>query len=120
MAWNCSPETMRGRNALLALGVQGKNTAEMSEYARHAEELAPDALIAMPPSAGKSQSDYGEYFRALAKLTKLPVIIQASGGARGLAMHDKSHMLLVNLEYEEQDDLHTIAILPSAQCRTFS
>ena len=70
---------------MLALGVQGKNTAEMSEYARHAEELAPDALIAMPPSAGKSQNDYGEYFRALAKLTKRPVIIQSSGGARGLA-----------------------------------
>ena len=78
-------KTIRGRNAVLALGVQGKNTAEMLEYARRAEELAPDALIAMPPTTGKSQDDYREYFRSLGRLTQRPVIIQTSGGARDLA-----------------------------------
>ena len=33
------------------LGVQGADTAEMLDYARHAEALQPDAVIAMPPSA---------------------------------------------------------------------
>ena len=41
----------QGRKAALVLGVQGRNTAEMLEYARRAEALAPDAMIAMPPSA---------------------------------------------------------------------
>ena len=55
----------QGRKTALVLGVQGRNTAEMLEYARRAEALAPDAMIAMPPSAAKSVDEYREYFRAL-------------------------------------------------------
>src|SRR5438034_338364 len=46
---------------------------------------APTAMIAMPPTTGKSMDDYREYFRALAAVTKRPVIVQTSGGARDLA-----------------------------------
>lgn len=74
----------RGKTVALVLGVQGKDTAEMLEYARHAEALAPDAMIAMPPSAARSIDEYREYFRALARATSRPVIIQTSGGARDL------------------------------------
>jgi 4-hydroxy-tetrahydrodipicolinate synthase len=66
------------------LGVQGKDTSEMLEYARRAEALAPDALIAMPPTSARSLDDYASYFRALAAVTKRPVIIQTSGGAPSL------------------------------------
>lgn len=75
-------KAMRAKKAVLALGVQGKNTAEMLEYAKRAEELAPDAFIAMPPSSGQSMDDYREYFRALAKVTQRPVILQSSTGGR--------------------------------------
>jgi dihydrodipicolinate synthase/N-acetylneuraminate lyase len=75
---------IRGRKAVLGLGVQGRNTEEMLEYARHAEGLGPDAMIAMPPSSGQSVEDYREYFRALAQATRRPVIVQTSGGARDL------------------------------------
>jgi len=68
----------------LVLGVQGRDTEEMLEYARHAESLAPDALIAMPPTDATSQEDYRAYFRALGQLTQRPVIVQTSGGADGL------------------------------------
>jgi 4-hydroxy-tetrahydrodipicolinate synthase len=74
----------QGKKAALVLGVQGRDTAEMIEYARRAEALAPDALIAMPPGTGTSQDEYREYFRALAKVTARPVILQTSGGARDL------------------------------------
>src|SRR6185295_15120126 len=74
----------RGKTPALVLGVQGKDTAEMLEYARAAEALAPDALIAMPPTSAKSLDDYASYFRALAAVTKRPVIIQTSGGAPSL------------------------------------
>jgi 4-hydroxy-tetrahydrodipicolinate synthase len=77
-------EASRGLNAALVLGVQGKDAAEMIEYAHHAESLAPDAMIAMPPSAAHSIEEYREYFRALAKATSRPVIVQTSGGARDL------------------------------------
>jgi 4-hydroxy-tetrahydrodipicolinate synthase len=74
----------QGKKSALVLGVQGKDTADMLEYARRAEALAPDAMIAMPPTAATSQDDYREYFRALAKVTTRPVIVQTSGGARNL------------------------------------
>jgi|SRR5262245_2081161 len=75
----------RGKTTALVLGVQGRDTAEMLEYAKRAEALEPDAMIAMPPSAAHSIDEYREYFRALAKTTSRPVIVQTSGGARDLA-----------------------------------
>ena len=74
----------KGRTTALVLGVQGKDTAEMLEYARRAEALAPDAMIAMPPSAATSLDEYRAYFRALAQVTGRPVIIQTTGGAPAL------------------------------------
>jgi dihydrodipicolinate synthase/N-acetylneuraminate lyase len=75
---------VRGKGTALVLGVQGKDTAEMLEYAQRAEALAPDAMIAMPPSAAHSIDEYREYFHALARATSRPVIVQTSGGARDL------------------------------------
>jgi dihydrodipicolinate synthase/N-acetylneuraminate lyase len=74
----------RGKATALVLGVQGRDTAEMLEYAQRAEALAPDALIAMPPSSARSIDEYRDYFRALARTTSRPVIVQTSGGARDL------------------------------------
>ena len=64
----------------LCLGVQGKDTDDMLNYARHAERLAPAALISRPPDSGKTQDDMREYWRALASVTNLPVIQQTTGG----------------------------------------
>ena len=75
----------QGRKTALVLGVQGRNTAEMLEYARRAEALAPDAMIAMPPSDARSVDDYREYFRALGQATSRPVFVQTSGGVKDLA-----------------------------------
>ena len=74
----------QGRKTALVLGVQGQSTTEMLEYARRAEALAPDALIAMPPSAARSLDEYREYFRALGQATSRPVFVQTSGGAKEL------------------------------------
>ncbi len=73
-----------GKKAALVLGVQGPNTETALEYARHAEELAPDALIAIPPTEAKSLEDFGNYYRALARATKRPLFIQTTGGAKGI------------------------------------
>jgi 1-pyrroline-4-hydroxy-2-carboxylate deaminase len=87
----------RGRKAALVLGVQGPTTAEMLEYARPAEALAPDAMIAMPPSAARTLDEYREYFRALGRSTKRPVFVQTSGGARDVT---PSVELMVDLARE--------------------
>jgi len=76
--------TAKGKHVAVVLGVQGKDSAEMLEYARHANMLVPDALIAMPPTVAETENDYREYFRALGKATSRPVILQTTGGARNL------------------------------------
>jgi 1-pyrroline-4-hydroxy-2-carboxylate deaminase len=77
-------KTNQGRTPALVLGVQGRTTEEMLEYARRAEALAPDAMIAMPPAAARSLDDYRDYFRALAQVTRRPIFVQTSGGAKDL------------------------------------
>jgi dihydrodipicolinate synthase/N-acetylneuraminate lyase len=78
-------KTLAGRRAAVVLGVQGKDISEMLDFARRAEDLACDAMIAMPPTAGQTMDDYGRYFRALADVARRPVIVQTSGGNRALA-----------------------------------
>ena len=51
----------KGKKAVLVLGVQGEDTREMLEYASHAESLAPDAMIAIPPTKATSLDDYRQY-----------------------------------------------------------
>jgi 4-hydroxy-tetrahydrodipicolinate synthase len=75
---------VQGKRITLVLGVQGRDVDEMLEYARRAETLGADAMIAMPPTAGRSMDDYRAYFRALGQSTGRPIIVQTSGGARGL------------------------------------
>jgi 4-hydroxy-tetrahydrodipicolinate synthase len=75
----------RGKRLTLVLGVQGKDTGEMLEYAARAEALGTDAMIAMPPTTGRSMDDYRAYFRALGAATRRPVFIQTSGGAKDLS-----------------------------------
>src|SRR5580704_18997326 len=76
----------RGKRPVLVLGVQGDDTAEMLEYAAHAEKLAPDAMIAIPPTKAASMEDYKQYFTALCKLTQRPVFVQTSGGTPGMVL----------------------------------
>ncbi len=71
----------KGRKPALMLGVQSEDTASMLEYARLAEKLEPDAVIAIPPKKAKSLDDYREYYTELCKLAKRPVFIQTAGGA---------------------------------------
>ena len=77
-------KAVKGKKPVLVLGVQGDDTTEMLEYAAHAESLAPDAMIAIPPKKARSLEDYREYFGALCKQTKRPVFLQTSGGAPGV------------------------------------
>ncbi len=80
-------EACRPLKVASILGVQGATTAEMLDYARHAEALNADAVIAMPPSAPEEQTVEGfhAYFAALAKAVKRPVVMQTDlAGGRAL------------------------------------
>ncbi|MHB8900569.1 MAG: dihydrodipicolinate synthase family protein [Thermoguttaceae bacterium] len=73
-------EATRGLRVALCLGVQGKDTEEMLMFARHAEKLAPAAIISRPPDSGTTEDDLRSYWRALAGVATRPVILQTTGG----------------------------------------
>lgn len=72
------------RRAALVFGVQGANSTAALEYLHKAEELDPDALIAIPPTEAKSVDDFRAYYATLAKATRKPIFIQTTGGAKGI------------------------------------
>ncbi len=74
----------KGKSPALVLGVQAPNKQQMLAYARHAQKLRPDAVIAMPPSEAESLDEYRDYYAALCKAVDLPVFIQTTGGAKNL------------------------------------
>ena len=74
-------EANHGRAPALVLGVQADDTAGMLEYARYAEALEPDAMIAIPPRTASSLADFRDYYAALCDVTDRPVFVQTSGGA---------------------------------------
>ena len=74
----------RRKKPALVLGVQADTQKDMLRYARRAEELQPDAVIAMPPKEAESLDDFRDYYSALCKLAKRPVFIQTTGGAEGV------------------------------------
>ena len=73
-------EANRGRDMVLVLGVQADDTAGMLEYARVAESLSPDGMIAIPPTSANSLQEIHDYYAALCEVTARPVFVQTSGG----------------------------------------
>ena len=87
----------KGKSPALVLGVQGPNAEAALDYLHHAEELGPDALIAIPPTEAKSADDFRDYYRALGRATKRPFFIQTTGGAKDIIPEVK---LLLDLARE--------------------
>jgi dihydrodipicolinate synthase/N-acetylneuraminate lyase len=75
---------VKGKQPALVLGVQGPDTADALEYVRQAEKVAPEAIIAIPPTQAKSLDDFREYYRAIARAAHRPLFMQTTGGAKGI------------------------------------
>jgi dihydrodipicolinate synthase/N-acetylneuraminate lyase len=73
-------EANSGRDMVLVLGVQADDTAGMLEYARAAEALQPDGMIAIPPTTANSLQQIHAYYAALCEITNRPIFVQTSGG----------------------------------------
>lgn len=71
----------KGKRPALVFGVQGNDTHDMLKYARHAEALAPDGMIAIPPTEATTLKEFRDYYAALCGVTSRPVFFQTSGGA---------------------------------------
>ena len=71
----------KGKRPALVFGVQGDDTKGMLEYARYAEALAPDGMIASPPTEATTLREFRDYYAALCDVTDRPIFFQTSGGA---------------------------------------
>jgi 4-hydroxy-tetrahydrodipicolinate synthase len=71
----------RGRIPVV-IGVHAPNKEEAVEYARHAEAIGADAMLALSQTDDTEDLDVlTEYFTAIAEASKLPLIIQVSSPA---------------------------------------
>ena len=52
----------------------------MIEYAKAAEALEPDGMIAIPPTTANSLAEIRDYYAALCEVTARPIFVQTSGG----------------------------------------
>lgn len=73
-------EANRETGMALVLGVQADDTEGMLEYARIAQSLNPDGMIAIPPTTATTLEDIRNYYRALCEVTDKPIFVQTSGG----------------------------------------
>jgi 4-hydroxy-tetrahydrodipicolinate synthase len=74
----------RAKRSALVFGIQGPNLEAALGYARRAEELEPDAVIAMPPAEAGSIEEVHRYYAALAGRVRRPCFVQTTGGPRSV------------------------------------
>jgi 4-hydroxy-tetrahydrodipicolinate synthase len=63
----------------VVIGVQASDTETAAKYARHADKLAPDAIIAIPLNGGKDDAMQMEYYTAIGEACSRPLIVQTIG-----------------------------------------
>jgi len=63
----------------VVIGVQAADTETAVKYARHADKLSPDAIIAIPLNGGKDEAKQMEYYAAIGEACSRPLIVQAIG-----------------------------------------
>jgi dihydrodipicolinate synthase/N-acetylneuraminate lyase len=68
----------KGARCAVILGVQGTDLEAARRYARQAEKLGPDAIIALPPKDG-NLDQVAEYYRGIARECGLSLVVQTIG-----------------------------------------
>jgi 4-hydroxy-tetrahydrodipicolinate synthase len=63
----------------VVIGVQASDTETAVKYARHADKLGPDAIIAIPLNGGKDEAKQMEYYAAIGEACSRPLIVQSIG-----------------------------------------
>ena len=63
----------------VVIGVQASDIETAVKYARHADKLGPDAIIAIPLNGGKDDAKQMEYYAAIGEACSRPLIVQTIG-----------------------------------------
>lgn len=63
----------------VVIGVQAADIETAVKYARHADKLSPDAIIAIPLDGGRDDARQMEYYSAIGAACRTPLIVQTIG-----------------------------------------
>ena len=69
----------KGGKTALVIGVQSADASAVSRYAKHAEKLGADAIVALPPPGVSDEKALLAYYQDVGKMTGLPLFAQAVG-----------------------------------------
>lgn len=69
----------KGLKPAVVLGVQANDAATALKYTKHAEKLAPDALIALPPREEKDKAKILAYYKTIGENCSRPLFAQTIG-----------------------------------------
>ena len=81
---------------VISVGAESSRQAEY--FAKHAESVGANALMAIPPVAtGATAEELAEYYRRLFEAVTIPIIVQDASGYVGLPMSIEFQAELLNL-----------------------
>lgn len=69
----------KGLRPAVILGVQGPDAQAAAAYARAAEKLRPDAIVALPPPKVRDNHQILDYYKAIGDACGLPLFVQSIG-----------------------------------------
>lgn len=76
-----------GGRGFVVISVGAESTAEALDFARHAESLGADAVMAIPPvAASLGSAATADYFAAIAREISLPLVVQDASSYVGSAI----------------------------------
>ena len=76
--------------AVTVVGISSTCGPIACDYARHAEEIGADGLMAMPPTFQRaSEAEIQSYYASIASASSLPIMLQNYGGPGGTIMSPK-------------------------------
>jgi 4-hydroxy-tetrahydrodipicolinate synthase len=108
-------QAARKKEAAIVLGVQGPDVSEAVKYARHAEKLQPDGIVAIPLNT-KDLKQQIAYYRAITENCSRPLFVQTIGDMSVDFVYQMASTM-PTLQYVKDEAGHTLSRLSEYQRR---
>ncbi len=99
----------KSKSAAIVLGVQGPDVQSAVKYAKHAEKLRPDAIIAIPLNTSDKREQVA-YYRSIAENCSRPLFVQSIGDMSVELIYEMANAI-PTLRYVKDEAGHTLSRL---------
>lgn len=100
----------KNKEAAVIIGVQGPDIDTAIRYARHAEKLQPDGIVAIPLRETKDMKQQFAYYRAIAQNCSRPLFVQTIGDMSVAFVYEMATQI-PTLRYVKDEAGHTLSRL---------